>query len=257
MILSAIAQQKLPGWASLASVCREWQSVLEKANLYKLKLEACCLDDFEQILSPQKRDMIRHVYFTVELPRYTYSCCYKRKCYKRRSQPPKIDSVVSDGIWRLFSILSRWRPRPGHQLTLEINIYSPSDCEHWFKDLELSSDDIEPDEYAAVPHHDPQHGWENGQQVKAPPIYAIQRIFRPIELKFRDTLPRVNAITCLIIRRQLRRCISPRGLGLLMDSLDRLEQLSYEPWAPYRHPTREFYDRGMCMLILTAVTTCR
>ncbi|KAL7620502.1 hypothetical protein AAE478_009497 [Parahypoxylon ruwenzoriense] len=205
MILATIAYQKYPGWASLASVCREWQHVLEKVNFYKIKLRVSCLDDFEYIVSPQKRGIIHHICLNVELPRYTSTCCSKR-----RSPSVKISSIVSDGIWKLFSILSTWGP--ANNLALEINVYSPSDCEHWFKNLYLSSDDVEHDKDAMpdawrtrILFHDLQHGWMHGQQVKAPPKSAMLRLFQPIRLVFHEMLPRVKAVTCLIIRRQLRR----------------------------------------------------
>jgi hypothetical protein len=244
IILATVAYQKYPGWASLASVCREWQHVLEKVNFHTIKLRVPCLDDFEHIARPQKRGLIRHICLNVELPPYTSTCCSKR-----RSPSIKISSIVSDGIWKLFSILSTWGP--ANDLALEINVYSLSDCEHWFKNIYLSSDDVEHHEdamsdawRAGSRYHDLQHGWMHGQQVKGPPKTAILRLFRPIRLVFQGTLPRVKAVTCLIMRRQLRRCISPSGLGLLLSSFDRLEHISYEPWAPYEVANRESHERG-------------
>lgn len=87
-----------------------------------------------------------------------------------------------------------------------------------------------------IPHH--------GHQVKAPPWSALLRLYRHIQLVFHETLPQVKAVSCLIMRRQLRRCISPGGLRLLLGSLNGLEQISYEPWAPYEGAEREFHDRG-------------
>lgn len=244
MILSIIAHQKHPGWASLASVCREWQYVLKKVNFHKAKLRVSCLDDFECFISTRKREMIHHICFLVELPRYTSTCCSKRSSPSKR-----ISSVVSNGIWRLLSILSHWEPAV--HLALEINVYSPSDCEHWFKNFYLSTDDVEhdgdatPDACKAMtPHHDLQHGWVHGQRVKGPPRSAVLRLFRPIYLVFHETLPRVEAVTCLIIRRQLRRCVSPWGLGRIIGALKGLESISYEPWAPYRAADKELEDLG-------------
>ena len=135
MILLTIANQKYPGWASHASVCKEWQYVLEKANFYRMKLSVPCLDEFESMVPLRKRELIHHIYLNVELPRYTSTCCSKQ-----RSPSTKISSIVSNGIWKLFSILSTWRPAT--HLALEINVYSPSDCEHWFLNLCLSTDDV-------------------------------------------------------------------------------------------------------------------
>ncbi|KAI1651143.1 uncharacterized protein F4817DRAFT_366713 [Daldinia loculata] len=221
MILATITHQKHPGWGSLASVCKEWQRVLEKVNFYKIKLRVSCLDNFEHIVSPQKRGIIHHICFNVELPRYTSTCCSKR-----RSPSVRISFMVSGGIWKLFSILSTWTP--ANNLTLEINVYSPSNCEHWFKNIYLSSDDVEHGKdgmpgvwRTGIPFHDLQHGWVH-----------------------------VKAVTCFVIRRQLRRCISQSGLGQLLSRFDRLEHISYEPWAPYEDVTREFRD-GEIALSLT------
>lgn len=244
MILEAIAYQKNSGWASLASVCREWQHVLEKANYYKMKLGVSCLDNFESIASTQKRALIHHICLDFELPRYTPKCCSKR-----RIPPVRIDSIVSNGISRLLSILSSWSP--SNKLALEINVFSPSDCEHWFKNLYLSSDDVEYGEdtmsdtwRTGTGYHDPRHGWIHGQQVKAPPYPVMERLFRRIHLVLPEMLPRVEAVNCLIIRRQLRRRLSPKSIGMLLSKFDRLEYMSYEPWAPYKTQGREFDDRG-------------
>lgn len=45
-ILKEIAKQKLPGWASAAVVCKEWQSVIAMINLRKLRLQESHLDGF-------------------------------------------------------------------------------------------------------------------------------------------------------------------------------------------------------------------
>jgi hypothetical protein len=152
-------------------------------------------------------------------------------CSKRHSPSVKISSIVSDGVWKLFSILSTWKP--ANSLALEINVYSPSDCEHWFKNLYLSSDDVEHDGDAmpkewrtGIMYHDLQHGWMDGHQVNAPPNSAMLRLFRPIRLVFHEMLPQVKAVTCFTMRRQLRRFISPSGLSLLLSRFDRLEHIS-------------------------------
>lgn len=249
MILETIAFEKYTGWASFASVCREWQDVLEKVNFYKMNLRVSCLDDFEHIISPQKRRLIHHICLDVELPRYFSPCCLRR-----HSPSGNINRIVSDGIWKLFSLLSTWGPVDN--LALEINARSPSDCEHWFKNLYFSSDDVEHDEDAMLDacktgtaFHDPQHGWMHGQQVGAPPKSAMFRLFQTIWLASKETLPRVQAVTHFIIRRQLRRYIPPAGLGLLLSRLDRLEHISYEPWAPFEDANKAFYDRGTHSLL--------
>ncbi|KAI1475714.1 hypothetical protein F4774DRAFT_428732 [Daldinia eschscholtzii] len=252
MILEAIAHQKNPGWGSLASVCREWRYVLEGANFYKMNLGISCLNDFKRIASPQKRNLIRHICLNVELPEYMSRCCSKR-----RSPPTRANAIFNEGLWKLCYILSTWEA--SCDLALEINIYSPSDCKHWFKNIYLSSDDTEHDDEDTMLEalrtepvfHDPKHGWEHGRQVKAPPSSALSRLFKRIWLTCPEALPRIKAVTRFIIRRQLRRCIGPMGLGLLLSKFERLEHVSYEPWAPYDEEAGQFLDRALSFSIQT------
>jgi hypothetical protein len=102
MILEAITQQKHPGWASSASVCREWQLVIEKRNFYQLKLQASCLDDFERLIIRQ-RNLVHHIRFDVELP--TYAC---RACKRTSESAAGRNGDISKQIRGLFRILSTW-----------------------------------------------------------------------------------------------------------------------------------------------------
>ncbi|KAL5093032.1 hypothetical protein Trisim1_011828 [Trichoderma cf. simile WF8] len=231
IILEKLAKQKHPGWASLASVCREWQCVLEKFNFHKISLQVSCLDDFA-LLSPQTRKLVHHIYFRVELPRYSYRCC----CH-HRSRLTDVSPIVTDAISKLFSILSSWEP--AGNLALELNVYSPSDCEHWFKNIHLSSDnvdhegDVTPTAGTGTLRIDRKHGWFDGQPYLRPQRHAIQRLFKPINLKLQVSSPKVEAVTRLIIRRQLRRCIDVKSFACLFRKLNHLEQISYEPWKPW------------------------
>lgn len=241
LILAAIAQQKNPGWASLASVSREWQQVLEIPNFHKLHLGARCLYDIEEAISSERKSMIRHICLTVELPRYKSTCC------SRQSSPStKISATVSAAIYGLLRVLSRWEF--GNDLTLELNVYSPSDSEHWFRNAYLSTDHVDSDSgddtWGLDLHHDVQHGWVRGEQVRAPPKAAVERLFRNIVLAFKEALPEVTVVKELIIRRQLRRCLAPVGLGELIQAFTGLERFDFEPWAQYDPQGREFRDRG-------------
>ncbi|KZL77592.1 hypothetical protein CT0861_12084 [Colletotrichum tofieldiae] len=242
MILEAIAQQKHPGWASSASVCKEWQLFIEKRNFNQLKLQVSCLDDFER-MTIRRKELVCHIWLDIELPKYTCRCCKRDESY---SGTQNNSSIISNGIWKLFRALSTWKPASG--LTLELNAHSPSDSDHWFKNYYFASAD-EGDEDATsrkeadCSWHDPQHGWINGQQVTNPPRSAIPRLFGMIDLRFREELPQVDGVTCFIIRRQLRRCLFPRTLKLILNKLCRLEHLIYEPWRAWECGWRVLNDR--------------
>jgi len=241
MVLEAIAHRRHPGWASSAAVCKEWQLFIEKRNFHQLKLQVSCLDDLERLIIRQTK-LVRRVRLDIELPEYTCQCCKRDTWGKRNSV------IISDGIWKLFRILNAWGP--AQSLTLELNAHSPSDSDHWFKNWYFVSDDEGNKDDASVQGadcswHDPQHGWVNGQQVTAPPSSAILRLFQRIDLRFKEELPRVDGVTCFIIRRQLRRWLLPNDLMLVMDKLVSLQHFIYEPWRQWNRGWRGIHDKRM------------
>lgn len=245
MILEAITQQKYPGWASFASVCKEWQLVIAKRNLHRLKLQVPCLDDFERIIIRQ-REFVHHIWLNIELPKYTCRSC---KSEESVSRSKRNSSIISKGIWKLFCILSTWKP--ANSLTLELNAYSPSDSDHWFKNYHFASDDEGNEDATSGQEidykwHDLQHGWINGQQAHTPPESAVLRLFGLIDLRLPEELPKVDAVTCFVIRRQLRRWFFPTTLSLILGKLCRLEHLIYEPWRAWEIDWRALLDRRTC-----------
>ncbi|KAL6859518.1 hypothetical protein J3F83DRAFT_768856 [Trichoderma novae-zelandiae] len=251
MILKTIARQKHRGWAAFASVCKEWQRVLEQANFRKLKLSVPCLDEFALVASP-RRDMIRHIFLDIELPLYECPDC---------ASPPTRDEDmscnVSEAIWNLFDILSAWEP--AGDLALELNVYSPSDREHWFKGIQLSSDDVDDgEESSQMPLdawrsesrcHDPRHGWVCGRQVVSPPRSAGMRLYEPVDLYFDEPLPCVPSVTSFVMRRQLRRNFCLPGLKQVLKSLVRLEHLVNEPWPPSTASERLIREKALATLL--------
>lgn len=235
MILELSTREKNPGWASYAAVCKEWQFYIEKKNFHRLKLRDSCLDEFKSMVVRQ-RDLVRHIQFIIELPEYSCRSC---KSYTSAARDSPEQSIIGDRIWKLFSILGTWKPATGG-ITLELNAHSPSDSEHWFKRYHFTSDN-EDLEAATSMHagdggetsserHDPKHGWINGRQVKTPPRSVVEEVFQSMDMGCRIEFPRVDVVTCLMIRRQLRRSIRPLDLQRLLYSIPRLERMVYEPW---------------------------
>ena len=247
LILDAITQQKHTGWASSAAVCKEWQFVIERENFRQLRLHVPCLDDFERI-ALRRQHFVHHISLDIELPCYTCRSCnvLESESWMRRNS-----SLISKGIWKLFSILSGWNSAERKGLALELSAHSPSDWDHWFKHYRFTSDRVGGQENDAVSGrdmgsgllHDPQHGWMHGQQETQPPKSAVLRLFAPIYLRFADELPRVDAVTRLTIRRQLRRRLHPTELQIVLGKLGRLEHLVYEPWQELNRWHTEGVDR--------------
>ncbi|KAL7926411.1 hypothetical protein ACQKWADRAFT_328219 [Trichoderma austrokoningii] len=232
-ILESIAHEKPYGWSSLASICKEWQYVFEKENYKKLKVRSSRLGQFESMVPLYKRHFIRHIWFDIELPRYKTRCC-SRRC----SSVKNMGRTVTKAIRKIYSILSTWKADNG--LTLELNVVSPTDREHWFSNWHFSTDFVEDgdDEKSATyhdayqNHDDPDHGWVHGTQLEAPSPQAVSQLLYPVQLEEFDSepLPVVKAVTQLVIRRQLRRRILSFSLAELLSKLPCLESIVYEPW---------------------------
>lgn len=248
MVLDAITQQRHPGWASSAAVCKEWQSLIERKNFRQLKLHIPCLEDLERIVV-HRQHLVDSISLDIELPSYTCRCCYSSESdtWQRRNS-----SIVSKGIWKLFSVLSGWALAKQKGLALELNAHSPSDSDHWFKHYCFSSDRVGDDEHDVVSVRDlgsqllddPKHGWRNEQQVMPPPKMAVLRLFTAINLRFPAELPRVGVVTRLTIRRQLRRRLWPMELQLVLGKLSRLEHMVYEPWRMWNRSHAQIVDDG-------------
>lgn len=246
MILEAIARQKHPGWSSCAAVCKEWQCFIESKNFHRLTLTVLRLGQLNQMF-PRQRILDKHIYFKIELPRYNCRSCKSPNYISSRN-----NVTTRNAVMNLFSILNEWKPMG--QLKLELYADSSSDAEHWFKNYSTDSDgegseggDGSDKRLSGSPirWHDPKHGWINGTQVNGPPGLAVLRWYNRIDLRPAYPLPRVEAVTSLLVRRQVRRSLTPSSLGLVLRSLPRLECLVYEPWRMYDILTsRRAYDEG-------------
>lgn len=133
-ILNTIVDQRNPRWSALASVSKEWQSVIGTRNMAKLNLRPSCLEDFEQAVVRQ-RDLVRHIYFNVELVEYKCSHCTNvfasAICYKN-------DRLMGEAVNKLLIILSTWNTTT--PLTLELNASSASDSKHFFKNFRFNDE---------------------------------------------------------------------------------------------------------------------
>jgi hypothetical protein len=230
VILELLAQEK-SGLASYAQVCKEWQAVIEKKNFGRLKLRASCLDDFEHMVNRQ-RGLVKHIWLNIELRAYTCRNCWTISSNTSQSLD---NSIARVAISKLFSILSTWNPA-SDGLTLEISAQPPSDSERWFKSRYFGADDVDEDAYfgsqlqkTTSKLHDLKHCWVDGQQVAPPEVGAILRLYEEVRLNFKEELPKVDAVTHFVLRRQCRRRFAPRTLGLLLDKPPRLECLVYKP----------------------------
>ncbi|KAH7151879.1 hypothetical protein B0J13DRAFT_582833 [Dactylonectria estremocensis] len=234
MTLETITSQMLPGWASFASVCKEWQLVNERSNFRRLWLELSSLNDFSLHVIRQRK-LVRYILFEIELPRYTCETCGDIGQFRERTV--RDSPIIWQGIRDLFSILSTWA-KTG-DLVLELEVYSPSDSEHWFKHDYFAYEDEDNEDVTSMHEvgsgwHHSRHGWVNGRQVKHPLLAALPSLFEMVSL-VAEKPATVCAVTGLVIRRNLRRCLIPVALQRILDGLCRLEHFVFEPWRAW-HP---------------------
>ncbi|KFY91384.1 hypothetical protein V500_04688 [Pseudogymnoascus sp. VKM F-4518 (FW-2643)] len=255
MILELSTREKNPGWASYAAVCKEWQFYIEKKNFHRLKVRDSCLDEFKSMVVRQ-RDLVRHIQFIIELPEYS---CYSCRSYTSVARESPEQSIIGDRIWELFSILGTWKPATGG-ITLELNVYSPSDSKHWFKNCYFTSDDGDLDTVTSTHDgdggeissklHDPKHGWFKGQRDRAPSISATEELFQSVvDMGPRIEFPRVDVVACFMIRRQLRRCLRPLDVQYILGSFPQLERMVYERWQPWAGLWSTFADSQFLHLL--------
>lgn len=195
----------------------------------------------------RKRALVRYIWICLELDEYDCT-----QCASKEAESVLIDDTdhcpITASFQLLFSALSAWEPNG--DLTLDISVYSPSDSEHWFKYMTI----LPNTPYGNMRHqgtglrirdeapHDAHHrGWIQGVRDAAPVERAISKVFFEImsdgpfeteeeEREWWDQLPKVSAVTCVLLRQQTYRRWKPISLGHMLARLPKLQELHYEPW---------------------------
>lgn len=230
----------------LATVARDWQSIIEPLNFAKISLTVPRIaDPNAQALLFRKRSQIRYIWFRVELKQYDCSQCANTD--RDRWGLDNIDNqFIADAVESLFTMLGAWEPRG--DLVLDISTYSPSDNQHWFKYLNFCLDTNLGEcssrwghEQGATLMNDPAHGWVAGQKVLTPQRFAIEKVFDEImgegpfddeetEMQWWRGLPFVPVVGVVLLRQQTRRRWKPVALANMLTRFPNMNELYYEPW---------------------------
>ena len=231
--------------ARYATVCREWQEVIEQKNFSRLRLTPSRIAGLRDTVDRQ-RGLVKYIWLCTELQGYDCSQCEN---WETDSWYESDTDIIGRAIQEIFSILSEWKP--SGSLVLDISVHSPSDSEHHFKYLHFGSDAVSDSdgnrETAKI--HDLRHGWDHGERVSLPSSYCITRLFGDIEIApdFWQGLPEVTVVTGLLLRRQTRRRWEPRTLQQLLMHLPRLREIYYEPWREWTRPEQRWTDKSKCL----------
>ncbi|CAG7557837.1 unnamed protein product [Fusarium equiseti] len=244
--------------SELAIVCWTWQSIIETLNFAEISLTLPRLEDrrFQEILF-RKRNLIRYIWFRVELKEY--DCI--RSCNEdvlTLGLDDVDDQFIADAFEGLFTTLSAWEPRG--DLVLDNSVYSPSDNKHRFKYLSFHSDTDRVESPPECVQNDPAHGWIDGCQTKAPTWVATERLFdeimgegpfddEPSEMEWWSSLPLVPVVGSVLFRQQTRRRWKPTTLASMLTRFPNIKILCYEPWREFDHDIEIETDRWTKPLI--------
>ncbi|KAH6890572.1 hypothetical protein B0T10DRAFT_596660 [Thelonectria olida] len=233
--------------SAYASVNTTWQRFFEKHNFKHIILQQYDIDDFRTVVHDKghRRRLVEWIWLRLELPQYGCHLCEEPESDKEELQN---NIIFTDMVWTLFDLLATWRKMSGFRvdkgtLTLELSAHSPSDSQHWWKELQGRINDT-PWKAHSLPRSrisDRAHGWRKGRQLLAPGRGAIMRAHgHPQGLQFDHNapsarqmrkLPKVSVVGRLVIRRQFYRNISvPWALKPIIESLTHLTDLRYETW---------------------------
>jgi hypothetical protein len=138
---------------------------------------------------------------------------------------------------------------------LELNAYSPSDSDLWYREFYFTSHDAanadmiskNPRKLQAtdVLRQQPQDMDHYRMCILAPRRYATLRLFNEVSLSFRkDDLPQVPVVTSFIIRRHLRLWFPSDVLQLMWNKLPRLEYIFFELWRSWERRQQMRRDDG-------------
>lgn len=244
MILETLLQDGC-SLASLATVSREWQTIMEEHNFARIKVTLSRLRVFGPMLH-RNRALVRYIWLCVELAEYG---CMDCESIGLEEYARSYGAVVCECVFHnLFSVLSTWEPHGS--LLLDISFHSPSDPEHWFPGLTSLPDIPSFEEFelavcgkskpkVAAPK-DNKHGWADG----SPSLQALYKITEDVKIETVDKgrcplediddrsrrMPVAPAVTGFLLRQQNYRQLNPRQVGRMFEVCTGLQDVYYEPW---------------------------
>jgi hypothetical protein len=153
LILYILAKET-SGLSRYASVCREWQKVIERVNFSHLRVTPSCLSLLD-IFARSRRAILRCIKFCILLQEYDCSQC---------DLVPEIDwqerdqGIIDHALRALMFTLAMWEPCDS-SLTIDISIHSPSDAKHHHQNFILETDNDYAGIQSTVTEDDLRYGW--------------------------------------------------------------------------------------------------
>ncbi|KAL6821042.1 hypothetical protein J3E69DRAFT_357362 [Trichoderma sp. SZMC 28015] len=282
VILPSSGKRRIgPKVARYATVCREWQEIVETYTFRRLVLDPSSLSELAAIVgrNDSRLGYIRNLWLQVKLARYTCPACDKPE---DKATQYCNNMIFTTCIQSLLETLKLWDPaRHGvWGIILTLSISSPSDTEHRLNRFEMKDDypflyaedlDLKPSIFvfhkmnAANPFNIYFHGDglpplynEHVKRIQGTPLrLQAQRNHRGRFVnRHKTSLPAVPMIKGLVIRRQFRREIHVGSLSqLLGESFIALKWFRFERTISLNPCQQMSFDRGFQLQLLPSLPT--
>ena len=215
--------------ARYASICRAWQTVIERKNFARLKVTRSRLADFSDI-GYRHRHLVEYIWFSIEPSEQHCPHCGGVGLYNWYHATTK---TIRKAIQDLVIELSTWEP--SGRLLLDISLKAPSALRHSSSTIQYGPGVIlEPKQARIIQCSHWLHDTSDYGQA----AYLINRsteVSEPEpEPKPSQTMPKARAVTSLLLRRQTRRQWKSEVLEELLDLLPEVHEFHYEPWRDWR-----------------------
>lgn len=144
---------RTPEIAQYASVCREWQDIVEHETFQTLRLSRERLDDVDRVVCQRRRAYVRSIYLDIILEHYPKEL-YGH--FETAQENDRNSYIFTETLRSFFHVFSRWgAPGAVHELgvSLHITAFSPSDVTHCGeaelrrRELDFGNHDIFGDRY--------------------------------------------------------------------------------------------------------------
>ncbi|KAH7245740.1 hypothetical protein BKA59DRAFT_527558 [Fusarium tricinctum] len=233
--------------AQYSTVSEEWRCAVEEKTFRGIRIDTTVVapspfvvQDLHVLngLPKRQKGLIRHIWLNIALQRYNCPDCYHRESTVQRNSN---SMTMRLAISALFVVLAGWEPTK-EGLTLEMNAYSPSDSEHWFRGWYFGA----PGEEETL-----ERGMRYLHFGKRHPACedGLRRPFEVLRVIPSD-LPVVRAVTKFLIRRQCRRQLDPNALLQIWRKLPSMGHIMHESWRPWGNVSSYTWDlaygRALC-----------
>ena len=207
--------------ARYASICRAWQTIIERKNFARLKVTQSRLARFSDI-GYRHRHLVKYIWFSIEP--YDYHCPHCGGTAILNLYPTSTQTIRK-AIQDLVIQLSTWNG----SLLLDISVQAPCGLRHSSSTIQYGPGFLsEPEKAKSIQCSHWLHGTIE-REIAGYFLNSITGITKP-EPQLRQEMAKARAVTSLHLRRQTRRQWKSEVIEELLDLLPEVREIHYEPW---------------------------